>query len=383
MNVRRSNRAMIDHHCHAVVGRDLDPDEFEGMISESFAPAPLGTSHWDKPVGLAIRRWCAPVLDLPKFAEGGDYVARRLELGAAEVNRRFLKQSGITAYVVDTGNRPGLLCTYDELGAAADMPAFEVVRMEAVAEEVMRAGCDAKGYADAFEAAVEASLHDRVVGLKTIVAYRSTLRIDPTAPSRADIEAAASRWLADIEATGEVRIGDEVLERHILWFGADLARQKGLPIQFHIGLGDADVEMHACDPSHLTAYFRAVEPWGVPMTLLHCYPFHREAGMIAENFPNIYFDVGFVQNWAGPSYRNVMREALEMAPFTKQLFSTDAFGLSELFYLGAMRFKNSLDSVLDHWIELDECSPDYAEQIKTWVSGQNAERIYRLAPAAN
>ena len=261
---------------------------------------------------------------------------------------------------------------------AADVPSYEVVRMESVAEEVMRAGCDAKGYADAFEAAVEASLHDRVVGLKTIVAYRSTLRIDQTAPNRKEIEAAASRWLTEIEKTGTIRIGDEVLERHILWTGADIARQKGLPIQFHIGLGDPDVEVHACDPSHLTGYFRAVEPWGVPMTLLHCYPFHREAGLLAENFPNIYFDVGFVQNWAGPSYRKMMEEALELAPFTKQLFSTDAFGLSELFYLGTMRFRNSLDAVLDHWIELDECTHDYAEQIKTWISGQNAERIYRL-----
>lgn len=378
MNTGQSNRAMHDHHCHAVVDRDLAPDEFEAMISESFAPAPLGTSHWDKPVGLAIRRWCAPVLDLPKFASGDAYIERRLELGAAEVNQRFLRQSGITSYVVDTGNRPGILCSYDKLGEAADAPAYEVVRMESVAEEVARQGCDATGYADRFEAAVEAALHEKVVGLKTIVAYRSTLKIDQTAPDRTEIEQAAGRWLKQIEDTGTVRISDPVLERHILWFGADLARQRGLPIQFHIGLGDADVELHACDPSHLTGYFRAVEPWSVPMTLLHCYPFHREAGMIAENFPNIYFDVGFVQNWAGPSYRNMMQEALEMAPFTKQLFSTDAFGLSELFYLGALRFKNSLDDILDHWIELDECSADYAEQIKTWISGQNAERIYAL-----
>ena len=383
MNSHQSNRAMIDHHCHAVVSRDLAPDEFEDMISESFAPAPLGTSHWDKPVGLAIRRWCAPVLDLPKFTAGSDYVARRLELGAEEVNRRFLRQSGITSYVVDTGNRPGILCSYDELGEAADAPSYEVVRMESVAEEVMRRGCEANAYADTFEAAVEATLHPKVVGLKTIVAYRSTLRIDATPPDRDEIEQAAGRWLKEIEDSGTVRISDPVLERHILWFGADLARQRSLPIQFHIGLGDADVELHACDPSHLTKYFRAVEPWGVPMTLLHCYPFHREAGMIAENFPNIYFDVGFVQNWAGPSFRNMMEEALEMAPFTKQLFSTDAFGLSELFYLGTLRFTTSLDSVLDRWIELDECSPDYAEQIKTWISGQNAERIYALSNTAH
>ena len=383
MNARLSNRTMIDHHCHAVVTRDLAHDEFEGMISESFAPAPLGTSHWDKPVGLAIRRWCAPVLDLPKFASGREYVERRLELGARQVNERFLRQSGITSYVVDTGNRPGILCSYEELGETAEAPSYEVVRMESVAEEVMRSGTSAGGYADAFVAAVEGSLHDGVVGLKTIVAYRSTLRIDQTAPQRSEVEDAAGRWLKEIEETGDVRISDSVLERHILWAGADIARHRGLPIQFHIGLGDPDVEVHACDPSHLTEYFRAVEPWGVPMTLLHCYPFHREAGLIAENFPNLYFDVGFVQNWSGPSYRNMMEEALELAPFTKQLFSTDAFGLSELFYLGTLRFRNSLDAVLDHWIDLDECTPDYAEQIKTWISGENAERIYTLEPAVN
>ena len=97
-----------------------------------------------------------------------------------------------------------------------------------------------------------------------------------------------------------------------------------------------------------------------------------------ENFPNIYFDVGFVQNWAGPSYQNMMKEALELAPFTKQLFSTDAFGLSELYYLGAMRFRNSLRNILDNWIELDECTPEYADQIMAWIGGANARRIYAV-----
>ena len=56
---------LVDHHCHGVVPGDLDRRSFEGLISEGFEPAPEGGSHFDSPVGLAIRRWCAPVLELP------------------------------------------------------------------------------------------------------------------------------------------------------------------------------------------------------------------------------------------------------------------------------------------------------------------------------
>jgi hypothetical protein len=367
---------LIDHHCHQVVNRDLGHDAFANMISESFADAAPGTSHWDKPVGLSIRRWCAPVLDLPKFASPADYVDRRLELGAAEVNRRFLRRSGIARYIVDSGNRPGELCSVDELAALAGAPSHEVIRMESVAEQVVRDGTDAAGYAAAFEAALEGSLTANVVGLKTVIAYRSTLAIDTSPPSAAEIEAAAGAFLRRYDATGKARVVEAALERHILWRGAELARARGMPVQFHIGLGDPDVTLHACDPSHLTQFFRDVESWNVPMTLLHCYPFVREAGMLAENFRHVYFDVGFIQNWSGPSYVRMMEDALETAPFTKQLFSTDAFGLSELYYLGALRFRDSLSRVLGDWIARDECPMDEAARIVGLIGGANARRIY-------
>ena len=138
-----------------------------------------------------------------------------------------------------------------------------------------------------------------VVGLKSILAYRATLRIDYGSPTPAEVEAAAGRWLAEIEQTGTVRLTDPVIERHLIWTGADVARERGFPIQFHIGIGDPDIELHRVDPSHLTPWIKAVEPWGFPITLLHCYPFHREAGLMAENFPQVYFDVGFALNWVG------------------------------------------------------------------------------------
>jgi hypothetical protein len=69
---------LIDHHCHGIMTGNLSAEQFEDGLSEAYAPAPAGTSHWDKPVAMSIRRWCAPVLDLPKFAAPEDYIATGL-----------------------------------------------------------------------------------------------------------------------------------------------------------------------------------------------------------------------------------------------------------------------------------------------------------------
>ena len=374
-----ANVPLIDHHCHGVVPENLTAEQFEDALSEAFAPAPAGTSHWDKPVALSIRRWCAPMLDLPKFAAPEDYFARRQELGAVEVNKRFLRAAGFEMLLVDSGNRPEELCSVEKLGVIADVPTREVVRMESVAERVAEtSGVTAAGYADAFEAALRASLHNNVAGLKTVVAYRSTLAIDYAPPGAGEVARAAGDWLAEVERTGAARITDQVLERHLLWTGANIAREKNFPVQFHIGIGDPDIELNKVDPSRLTPFIREAEAWQFPITLLHCYPFHRHAGLMAENFPYVYFDVGFVQNWSGPSYQRIMDEALELVPFTKQLYSSDAFGLSELYYLGAMRFRTSLARALGSWIDDDELPAAEAERIIDLIGRTNARRIYSL-----
>ena len=81
---------LIDHHCHGVSPAELDFAAFQALFSESYRPAPPGTTEFQKPLGLAIRRFCAPMLDLEPSCPAEVYVERRLALGAAEVNRRFL-----------------------------------------------------------------------------------------------------------------------------------------------------------------------------------------------------------------------------------------------------------------------------------------------------
>ncbi|NED71161.1 amidohydrolase, partial [Streptomyces sp. SID9944] len=94
---------LVDHHCHGVVTADLDRTGFESLLTEGEAWPDSGISLFDTPVGAAVRRHCAPVLGLPRHAPAGDYLARRAELGAREVNRRFLAAAGAAVLCVDTG----------------------------------------------------------------------------------------------------------------------------------------------------------------------------------------------------------------------------------------------------------------------------------------
>ena len=366
---------LIDHHCHGVSPDELDFAKFQALFSESYRPPPAGTTEFQKPLGLAIRRFCAPVLDLEPSCKAEAYVERRRALGAAEVNRRFLRNCGLQSLLIDTGHRSASILGVAAMAEAAAKPAHEVVRIEAVIEEVAKSGISG----ERFPAAIADVLAERAktaVGLKTIVAYRCTFKIDQTAPSRDAVIKAADRWFTAAAAVDKWRLEDPTIVRHGIWLGGEICRQRRIPMQVHVGFGDPDIYMHACDPTHFTDFIAAMEKWGVPITLLHNYPFQREAAWLSEIFQNVYYDVGVILNYAAPMSADILGEALEMGKFSKLLYSSDAFGLSELYYLGALLFRRALKKCLDRWLAEDFCSLADAEELVQLVASENARRIY-------
>jgi len=362
---------LTDHHCHGVMTSDLDRPAFEALINEGFDPPPEGTSHLDSPVGLAVRRWCAPVLDLEPLAAPERYLERRAELGGEEASRRLLRKAGLGQLIVETGYRSSEVTDARRTGELAGVPASEVVRLEAVAEQVVASGVDATGYADAFRSELAARCA-RAVGLKTIVAYRGGFAFDPRPPAEAAVAEAAGRWLA----AGGGRLTDPVLLRFGIWAGAELARDHTMPLQVHSGWGDPDLTLHLADPSLLTDLVKDLGRMGVNVVFLHCYPYHRQAAYLAAVLPNVYFDVGEAITYLGPSATRLLAEALELAPFTKQLYSSDAFGLAELYLIGAAHFRHGLAEVLGGWVADGRCSEADAEQIAELIAAGNAARLY-------
>ncbi|MCO5974023.1 amidohydrolase family protein [Actinoallomurus soli] len=357
---------LVDQHCHGVRRDDLDRAAFESLITEG-GPSPAGTTHFDSPVGLAVRRWCAPVLGLEPYAEPEAYLDRRRELGAEEVNRRLLRAAGIADFCVDTGPADEAMLTPAEMGSLGDARGHEVVRIEKVAEDV--AGRCPPATAYAAELADElARRADRAVGLKTAVAYRYGFDFDPRPPAPREVTQAASRWLA-----GPRRLTDPVLLRHALWTGADIAGDRELPLQIHTGIGDTDLTLHRVNPALLTDFIRIVP---APIVLLHCYPYIREAAYLAAVFPHVHADLGLTVTYTAASSARVIAEFLEMAPFHKILFSTDCYGLAELCHLGAHFFRRSLGAVLTE--RAGEWSSADIVRIARLIGADNARRLYSL-----
>jgi predicted TIM-barrel fold metal-dependent hydrolase len=367
---------LIDHHCHGVVKSDLDLAGFERLISESFDPPPPGTSRFDSPLGLAVRRWCAPVLGLEPFASPEGYVARRGELGADKVARSFLGEAGLGALLIDTGYRSEELHDLHAMGSLTAVPVHEIVRLEVVAEAVAASGVDASRYPSVYREALEQA-SGKAVGFKTIAAYRGGFSFDPEAPDEMEVVRAAGPFL-EAAASGRPRLEDPVLLRFGIWSGARLARERGLPIQFHTGWGDADLELHRTNPTLLTGLIREFDRLGVNIVFLHCYPFHRDAAYLSSVYGNVYFDVGSALHYHGPSSAGLLAEAMEVAPFSKLLFSSDAFGLAEQYHLGALLFRRALREVLDGWIAADHCDEATATRIAEGIARGNALRIYPL-----
>ncbi|MBO2450631.1 amidohydrolase family protein [Actinomadura barringtoniae] len=394
---RLESLRLVDHHCHGVVGRELDRADFESMLTEAPDTTPLGGSLFDSQVGFALRRWCPSVLDLPAHAEPDDYLARRAELGAAEVNQRFLAAAGLDALCVDTGYTPEPILEPEELGKLAGArAAYEIVRLERLAEQVAAEEVTAAAFADEVRrrldartagnggaaserAAGRAGAGGGVVGCKSIAAYRAGLEMAGERPTEVEVKAAAGRLLREAERAmagsgASPRVNDEVLHRFLVW----CAVERGLPVQFHVGYGDSDTDLRRGDPLLLTALLRAVAPTGVPIMLLHNYPFHRNAGYLAQVFPNVFVDAGLATHNIGHRSPTLIAELLELAPFGKVLFSSDAYGLAELYYLGALLFRRGLGAFLGSGIEEGAWTAADAERVADLVAAGNGRRAYRL-----
>jgi uncharacterized protein len=346
---------LVDHHCHGVLLRGADEATLAALLTEG-GPFP-GGSVFDSGTGFAFRRLCPPVLGLHADASITEYVRQRAGLGTHQVTGKFLQAAGLSALCVDTGYTPEPITSPKELGKLAGAQAHEIVRLERVAEDVGASGVTAAGFAEAVRTELAARTR-HAVGVKSIAAYRTGLDLRPERPAEAQVANAAGRYLSQ-----PGRIADETLQRFLIWCGNDL----GLPVQFHCGYGDSDIDLHRCNPLLLTPLIRQLE---VPVMLLHNYPYHREAGYLAQVFPHVYFDVGLATHNLGGRSEALVAEALELAPYGKFLYSSDAFGLPELYYLGARLFRQALADALEDVTDKD--------RITQLICAGNARRVYRL-----
>jgi predicted TIM-barrel fold metal-dependent hydrolase len=358
-----SRLRLVDHHAHGCWVEQGDRRRFENALNEANTdPIADFDSGFDTQIGFAVRAHCASLVGLPPHATADEYWERRTEFAEGELARLFLRAAGVSDWLVDTGLPDG---TAD----VADMAAFsggqvrEVIRLEQIAEDAVGDGGD-------YPAAFDAHLQRRAataVATKSILAYRGGFDGDLSEPTTREVADAAARW----RARGG-RLDDRVLLRFGLHRGLDL----GKPLQLHVGLGDRDCDLHDANPLLLLDFLRASGE--TPIMLLHCYPFEREAGYLAQAFNNVYVDGGLSINQLGARGGGVTGRLLELAPFRKILYSSDGFGPPELHFLGAVLWRNGIRELLQGFVCAGEWSEADAIRVTDLIGFRNAARVYGL-----
>ncbi len=366
---------IVDNHCHSLLRQQPpDDDAFRIHLTESYFPE-IARDH--VPHSLFYQwtiRELAGLLDCEPTADAV-HAARRAR-GLESLTREIVERGNFKTWLIDTGFGTDTTFSLDELRGLAPCRIEEVVRLEPLIERLILEAADFDGFLDAYRASIGHLRSRGVVGLKSVIAYRSGLQIE--AVDRATAAAAFAEVHEVAQRDGRLRIESKPLLDHLVVLAVEESARQGVPIQFHTGLGDPDLDLTKVDPAALRLIF-SERFRAAPIVLLHTgYPYVRSLAYLAAMFPNVYADMGEAILFAAGEATEIVRELLGLAPASKILFSTDASLVPELYWVGARLGRRALGRVLDEHVAdgaIDERTAfDWAERI-LW---RNSERVYGL-----
>jgi predicted TIM-barrel fold metal-dependent hydrolase len=366
---------IVDNHCHSLLrAQPPDDDAFRIHLTESYIPE-IARDH--VPTSIFYQRTIRELADLLDCEPTPDAVhAARRERGVEWLTREIATRANFKTWLIDTGYGADTTYSLDELRALAPVRVEEVLRLEPLIERLIPAANGFDDFVEAYRAAISDLRARGIVGMKSVIAYRSGLQVREV--TRDEATAAFVEVRGAAERTDRIRIESKALLDHLILIAVEEAARQEVPIQFHTGLGDPDLDLTLVDPAALRLLF-AERFRAAPIVLLHTgYPYVRSLAYVAAMFPNVYADMGETILFAAGEATEIYRELIGLAPASKLLFSTDASLVPELYWVGARVGRRALGRVLEEHIAdgaIDErVALDWAERI-LW---RNSEAVYRL-----
>jgi len=370
----------IDHHVHQPwKGRHLlSVNEFRRPFTEAALP---GT--WEQHLGNLIGyRWL--IRELAKILnvapDEATVVTARNARSETEYHRLLADNANLGAAYADDLFDFGNCIDVTAWAAILGRPVYRLLRVETFVEQGYADCATLDAALDRLRREVAAAPEHNVVGLKSIAGYRSGLAFAaPDSENQARAAAAYTRLRDAALGGGSGRIADRALVNMIVWTALEAAIPLRLPMQFHIGLGDDDIVMTKNDPTLMRALFTHEPFRDLPLILLHCYPYHRQAGYLASIYPNVYVDLGLTIPIVGPGAVRIIEETLELTPTSQLIASTDGHMTPEFQWFGVFVWRWALTRVLQGYVADNIMDEEAALSIASAVMRDNALRIHPLA----
>jgi uncharacterized protein len=324
------------------------------------------------------------VLDLARFfdvePELDTIIQKRnqaLANGYTEYVRLLYQVAGLSGAVMDFGF-PLPQIEVAEVQQQLPLEVVPIYRIEPLIVELLAQDLSWSEFRHAFDDRIaEAIEDDGFRGLKTIIAYRTGLQISPLSRSPDQGQQAL-----DAIRRGLGGGSMKMLRDHLVCRAMERCIEYDIPMQIHTGMGDHEVNLALARPSYLLDLLRFPAFRACHVILVHTgYPFHAEAGYIAGVLPRVYCDIGEGTPFAAHAAPRILREVMEMAPWSKILYSSDGYSVPEINYSSALIGKQAVSQVLTQLVHDGWMTNAKAKVAAEAILAGNARRLYGFETA--
>src|SRR5215208_1360770 len=272
---------VVDNHCHGIM-QDQTFDDL-AIWRHSFTESTDPGMARDHVASTAFyRRLIRTLVDFFGCEPEEEAVfAARSGRNGRELTGALLRAANVDTFLLDTGfPPPEEVFPVPEMGDLGGCRAEPMLRLEILMESLL---------------AEHDSLDDArgrgYVALKSIAAYRTGLDIREWPSEEAEesfLEYRRAAW------PGPARLVHKPLLDALLHVAFAQAARQEIPLQFHVGYGDADTDLLLGNPLYLRPIFQRSDYRGMPVVLLHeCYPYTRQGGYLAAVYQNVYLDLSY------------------------------------------------------------------------------------------
>jgi len=373
----------VDNHAHPLTRiQPSSGEEFRAHFSEARSPS-VSRGHV---VSSVPYRWTLRQLgDALDQEPSEEHIIRvRESRPFAEYCRNLAQRGNISCLLLDEGYPPpGQAYASHEIQAMLGLSVRRIVRIETLLQELIPGARQLSDVVSAFDRILSDVRAAGYVAIKSIAAYRTGLQIEPVSERHLD---QAFEALRTDEVRGTAfRLQSKPIIDYFVIRALQHAATQQVPVQFHTGYGDPDLDLRLANPLHLRPVFEDRELSKAPIVMLHAsYPFTAEAAYLAAVYPNAYLDIAFCLpplDWF--QLLTATRIALGAAPAGKLMSSSDGVGIPEQYWLGAVRARAVVSRVLDDMVGAGELGDDDAQEMGEMLLHRSATHLYGLAPGSD
>jgi predicted TIM-barrel fold metal-dependent hydrolase len=369
---------VVDNHCHGIM-RDQAFEDITGW-REAFTESKDTGMARDHVASTAfyrrLIRTLADFLDCEPEEEA--IFAARTTREGRELTGALLRAANVDTLLLDTGfPPPEEVLPVPELGEVGGCRTEPMLRLEILMESLLAEHVSLEDVKEALVAELD-DVRDRAfVALKSIAAYRTGLDIREW--TRKEAEESLQQYRRDAGA-GPARLIHKPLLDTLLHVAFAQAARQEVPVQFHVGYGDADTDLLLGNPLYLRPVLQRPDYRGMPVVLLHeCYPYTRQGGYLAAVYHNVYLDLSYGIPLLGyGEMLSFTRQALGVAPSSKLMYSSDGIGVPELHWISAIDGRRVIGEALGELVSRGELDLAAAEATGEDVLHANATRLYGL-----